>query len=125
MVVPTLAKDLTTTNRYHKHEDTDSEAPQSHHRRGGACRRKLVAAPTVLPRRCEAPVHIGLVARAACLDAVPWRRGRDPYLIVITDTHPATVPQVTLTHGSRQVVFQGMQHIGSEHFYKAVIYDVE
>jgi hypothetical protein len=47
------------------------------------------------------------------------------YLMVITDIRPATVPQVSLTNGAKRVVFQGMQHIGSEHFYQAVIYDVE
>lgn len=47
------------------------------------------------------------------------------YLMIITDTRPATVPQVALTNGSKRVVFQGMQHIGSEHFYQAVVYDVE
>lgn len=47
------------------------------------------------------------------------------YLMVATETRPATVPQVSLTNGSKRVVFQGMQHIGSEHFYQAVIYDVE
>jgi hypothetical protein len=47
------------------------------------------------------------------------------YLAVVTDTRPATVPQVALTNGEKRVVFQGMQHIGSEHFYQAVIYDVE
>jgi len=47
------------------------------------------------------------------------------YLMVVTDTRPATVPQVALSNGEKRVVFQGMQHIGSEHFYKAVIYDVE
>ncbi|MCV2359312.1 hypothetical protein LNV08_10040 [Paucibacter sp. TC2R-5] len=47
------------------------------------------------------------------------------YLMVVTDTRPATVPQVSLTNGSKRVVFQGMQHIGSERFYQAVIYDVE
>jgi hypothetical protein len=47
------------------------------------------------------------------------------YLMVVTDTRPATVPQVSLTNGSKRVVFQGMQHIGSEHFYQAVIFDVE
>ena len=47
------------------------------------------------------------------------------YLMVVTDTRPATVPQVALTNGSKRVVFQGMQHIGSEHFYQAVVYDVE
>lgn len=47
------------------------------------------------------------------------------YLMVITDTRPAVVPQVALNSGAKRVVFQGMQHIGSENFYKAVIYDVE
>lgn len=47
------------------------------------------------------------------------------YLMIITDTRPATVPQVALTNGSKRIVFQGMQHIGSEHFYQAVVYDVE
>lgn len=47
------------------------------------------------------------------------------YLMVVTDTRPATVPQVALTNGTKRVVFQGMQHIGSEHFYQAVIYDLE
>lgn len=47
------------------------------------------------------------------------------YLMIVTETRPATVPQVALTNGEKRVVFQGMQHIGSEHFYQAVIYDVE
>lgn len=47
------------------------------------------------------------------------------YLMVVTETRPATVPQVSLGNGAKRVVFQGMQHIGSEHFYQAVIYDVE
>lgn len=46
-------------------------------------------------------------------------------LAVVTNTRPATLPQVTLTNGAKRVVFQGMQHIASENFYKAVIYDVE
>ncbi|MDX2220869.1 MAG: hypothetical protein SF172_17750 [Burkholderiales bacterium] len=47
------------------------------------------------------------------------------YLMVVTDTRPAVVPQVSLTNGSKRVVFQGMQHIGSERFYQAVIFDLE
>lgn len=47
------------------------------------------------------------------------------WLMVVTETRPATVPQVSLTNGTKRVVFQGMQHIGSEHFYQAVVYDVE
>lgn len=66
------------------------------------------------------PALLGWTLTLGVLVAAPFY-----YLMVVTDTRPATVPQVTLTNGSRHVVFQGMQHIGSEHFYKAVIYDVE
>jgi len=46
-------------------------------------------------------------------------------LMVVTETRPAAVPQVALSNGAKHVVFQGMQHIGSEHFYQAVVYDLE
>lgn len=47
------------------------------------------------------------------------------YLATITEVEPVLKPQATLTNGQKTVVFQGMQHIGSENFYKAVIYDIE
>jgi hypothetical protein len=47
------------------------------------------------------------------------------YLAAVTNTRPATIPQVALSNGPKRVIFQGMQHIASENFYKAVIYDVE
>ncbi len=47
------------------------------------------------------------------------------YLATITETRPAIFPQATLTNGQKTVVFQGMQHFGSENFYKSVIYDLE
>ncbi|MFG1483162.1 hypothetical protein ABMA79_00715 [Halobacteriovorax sp. HFRX-2_2] len=47
------------------------------------------------------------------------------YSIVITETNPALQPQTVLVNGDKTVTFQGMQHIGSENFYKSVIYDVE
>jgi hypothetical protein len=47
------------------------------------------------------------------------------YLATITETRPAVYPQATLTNGQKTVVFQGMQHFGSENFYKSVIYDLE
>lgn len=47
------------------------------------------------------------------------------YLAIITEANPVLHPQVTLTNGKKTVVFQGMQHIGSENFYKSVIYDME
>lgn len=47
------------------------------------------------------------------------------YLAATTNTRPATIPQVALSNGEQRVVFQGMQHVASENFYKAVVYDVE
>lgn len=47
------------------------------------------------------------------------------FFALYTDLHPMTVPQATLSNGSKTVVFQGMAHIGSEGFYKSVVYDLE
>lgn len=47
------------------------------------------------------------------------------YLALQTALRPMTVPQATLSNGSKTVVFQGMMHVGSEGFYKSVIYDLE
>lgn len=47
------------------------------------------------------------------------------YLALRTDLAPLTVPQATLSNGKKTVVFQGMMHIGSEGFYKSVVYDLE
>lgn len=38
---------------------------------------------------------------------------------------PTAVPLATLSNGQKTVVFQGMQHVGSEDFYKAVVFDLE
>lgn len=47
------------------------------------------------------------------------------FLAVTTETRPAIVPTVTLSNGARTVVLQGMQHVGAERFYQAVVYDLE
>lgn len=47
------------------------------------------------------------------------------YFATITQTTPALVPQATLSDGRRTIVFQGMQHVGIERFYKSVVYDLE
>ena len=47
------------------------------------------------------------------------------YFALLTDLRPLTVPQATLSNGTKTVVFQGMSHIGSEAFYKGVVYDLE
>lgn len=44
---------------------------------------------------------------------------------LFTELKPLTVPQATLSNGTKTVVFQGMMHIGSESFYKSVVYDLE
>jgi len=46
-------------------------------------------------------------------------------LAVTTAVQPLTVPQASLTDGNKTVVFQGMVHVGSEGFYKSVVYDIE
>ena len=47
------------------------------------------------------------------------------YFAGITQLNPALVPQATLTNGRRTIVFQGMQHVGAERFFKSVVYDLE
>jgi len=42
-----------------------------------------------------------------------------------TEFRPSTVPQAVLSNGKQTLVFQGMSHIGSEPFYKGVVYDLE
>jgi hypothetical protein len=42
-----------------------------------------------------------------------------------TALHPVVMPQAVLSNGSRTIIFQGMSHIGSEGFYKSVVYDLE
>lgn len=47
------------------------------------------------------------------------------FFALFTDLRPLIVPQATLSNGSKTVVFQGMTHVGSEGFYKSVVYDLE
>lgn len=47
------------------------------------------------------------------------------FLAISTEVRPAIVPTVTLTNGPRTVVLQGMQHVGAERFFQAVVYDLE
>jgi hypothetical protein len=46
------------------------------------------------------------------------------WLVLQPALHPLAVPRVTLSDGKRQVVFQGMVHVGSEQFYRSVSYDL-
>jgi hypothetical protein len=47
------------------------------------------------------------------------------YLSALVVSRPLVAPQVTLSNGHKTIIFQGMAHVGSESFYKAVIYDLE
>lgn len=47
------------------------------------------------------------------------------WLAYKSEAEPLTLPLVTLSNGEKTVVFQGMVHIGSENFYKSVVYDLE
>ena len=47
------------------------------------------------------------------------------YLALHAENRPLIAPQVTLTDGQRTLVLQGMSHVGSEEFYKSVVYDLE
>ena len=48
------------------------------------------------------------------------------YAVAIwVEAGPTAVPRATLSNGTKTVVFQGMQHVASEEFYKAVVYDLE
>ncbi|HSC67183.1 MAG TPA: hypothetical protein VLC79_05815 [Cellvibrio sp.] len=47
------------------------------------------------------------------------------YLAVKSETDPLVLPHAVLSDGNKTVTFQGMVHVGSENFYKSVIYDLE
>lgn len=47
------------------------------------------------------------------------------YFIVKSETDPLVLPQAVLSDGNKTVIFQGMVHVGSENFYKSVVYDLE
>lgn len=47
------------------------------------------------------------------------------YTAYIVDAGPSIIPLATLSNGKKTVVFQGMQHVGSEGFYKSVVFDLE
>jgi hypothetical protein len=47
------------------------------------------------------------------------------FLAYYSEAHPLIMPQAVLTNGKKTVTFQGMVHVGSENFYKSVIYDLE
>lgn len=47
------------------------------------------------------------------------------FLALVTVLRPSVQPQVVLSNGSRSLTFQGMIHVGSDTFYRSVIFDIE
>lgn len=47
------------------------------------------------------------------------------YFALSTQLRPALVPQVSLTNGTRTIVIQGMQHVGTDRFFRGVVFDME
>lgn len=47
------------------------------------------------------------------------------YLSAVVAAKPLTVPQAVITNGQKTIIFQGMTHVGTEAFYKSVIYDLQ
>lgn len=67
-----------------------------------------------------------LRATLACFLALCIAIAAPIYFVAIrTETDPALLPRAVLTDGDKTVVFQGMMHVGSERFYKQVVYDAE
>jgi hypothetical protein len=62
----------------------------------------------------------GGVLAAAGIAALPFY-----YLAHWVESGPNALPLATLSNGQKTVVFQGMQHVASEHFYKSVVFDLE
>jgi len=71
-------------------------------------------------RRSFAAFVLAGVLAATGLASLPiW------YLAFWVQTGPTAVPLATLSNGQKTVVFQGMQHVASEDFYKSVVFDLE
>ncbi|CAL1690555.1 hypothetical protein MMB232_00683 [Brevundimonas subvibrioides] len=47
------------------------------------------------------------------------------YFAFSTQLRPALVPQVSLTNGPKTIVIQGMQHVGTDRFFRGVVFDME
>ncbi len=47
------------------------------------------------------------------------------YMAFWVTSGPTALPLATLSNGKKTVIFQGMQHVASEDFYKAVVFDLE
>jgi len=64
-------------------------------------------------------------ALATCLVAIALAGLPIYYFATKVESDPPVVPQIRLSNGERTIVLQGMMHVGSESFYKSVVYDLE
>lgn len=71
-------------------------------------------------RSAWAKTAVGIAILASVVLAAPVY-----FFALLTDLQPALVAQVTMTNGAKTVVFQGMQHVGTDRFYRSVVYDLE
>jgi len=76
--------------------------------------------PTFRPRWTFFVHAIGGVLAASGLAALPVY-----YMAYWVNSGPTSLPLATLSNGKKTVVFQGMQHVASEDFYKSVVFDLE
>lgn len=76
--------------------------------------------PDFSPRTAVAAHVVGGVLVAMGLAALPIY-----YMAFWVTSGPSALPLATLSNGKKTVVFQGMQHVGSEDFYKSVVFDLE
>lgn len=80
--------------------------------------RRLLRHPATQPGTRLRALLIGAGLMTGLTAAPVW------WLVLQPALHPLAVPRVTLSDGRRQVVFQGMVHVGSEQFYRSVVYDL-
>jgi len=89
----------------------------------------LLFVPRWLAKRCDpaysAGRSFGSFALASALGMLGLVSLPVFYLAFWVQSGPTAVPLATLSNGQKTVVFQGMQHIGSEDFYKSVVFDLE
>ncbi len=76
--------------------------------------------PAFSPKRTMLAHMIGGVLAALGIAALPFFS-----MAFWITSGPTALPLATLTNGKKTIVFQGMQHVGSEDFYKSVVFDLE
>lgn len=76
--------------------------------------------PAFSPKRTMLAHMVGGVLAAIGIAAFPFF-----YMAFWVTSGPTALPLATLTNGKKTVIFQGMQHVGSEDFYKSVVFDLE